>query len=422
MSAITEEKIVISDIRAPILSALQKQALAATAANPVSLDVATVLGAAKAETGLDDFGPDDGRERLQLWLDAINDQTDLVPLARTGLFMEIVRYCANRLRIEDVVKRHPEILDIVIDRPLVVGGLPRSGTTYLQNFVGSDPQLRSLPYWEAIRPVPASPAENGDPATDPRYARALEGWQQADALLPYLKMIHPFDPDHISEDVELQAIDFGSYLLEWLVPNRIWTDHYWSMDLGATTYRYMKKVLQVLTWHKGPNRWLLKCPQHLEQLPAIYSVFPDATFVLNHRDPVASIQSAITSLGYSARTRVDKIDLDAISSYWIERYEKLLGACVRDHDKLPAEQVEDVYFDKLMKDPITVIERIYATASLPISDDLRARWQAFMDENQRGKHGSLDYNLRRDFGLEPAEVREHFRFYYDKFPVREEVK
>jgi len=420
MSTLSAGRIVIADLRAPILSEVQRAALSGAAANPVTISEQAILNAARANTGLSNFGPVDFRERLRLWAAAVNASPDLTELARHGLFADMLRFVENRLRVEDILARHPEILDIVIDRPLIVAGLPRSGTTYLQNFLSADDQLRALPYWEALRPVPATAAETGHPATDPRYAVAAENWAQMDAMLPFIKAIHPFDPDHISEDIELQAIDFSTYYLEWIAPHAIWTEHYWATDQTAS-YRYLKKILQILTFFRGPNRWLLKCPQHMEQLRAVYTVFPDATIVLNHRDPVASIQSAITSIAYSSRIRTETIDLPGIAAYWIARYEKLLRACIRDRDTLPESQLEDVYFHNLMADPLGAVSRIYAKAELPLSDKLRARMAEFVTANSRGQHGSIDYDLRRDFGLDATRVREKFQFYLARFAVRVEV-
>lgn len=414
-------RIYIPDLHNPILTPLQTDTLKAAAAYPVTMTEEAILNAARKATGLEDFGPQDFRVRLRKWVDAINASTDLVELARTGLYADMVRFASNRLRVEDCVKREPAILDIVIDRPLIVAGLPRSGTTYLQNFLGADPQLRSLPYWEALQPVPAPGEPTGEKLRDPRYARAQAVWEQGDALLPYLKAVHPFEPDHISEDIELQAIDFSSYYIEWLVPHPIWADYYWNTDL-TSSYRYLKKVMQVLTGLRGPNRWLMKCPQHMEQLPALMTVFPDATVVLNHRDPVASIQSAITSIAYSARTRNKTVDAAGIARYWIKRYGNLLGRCVRDREIIPDSQSQDVYFHELIEDPMRIIDQIYQKAGLRSDDQLRATMAQFMNDNQRGKYGSIDHNLRRDFGLDAADVRAHFDFYIKRFPVKVEVQ
>jgi hypothetical protein len=417
---VSQDKIDITDMKHPVLTPLQEAALAAAAAHPVTLTEDAVLEAARAATGLTDFGPDDFRPRLRLWLKATEADTNLSAAGRAGIFMDSVRYATNRLRVEDLVKRHPEILTIEIDRPIVIAGLPRSGTTYLQSFLAADDRLRSLPFWEAIRPVPGPDEQAAPGAEDPRHVKATEEWAQADALLPYIKSIHEFSPDHISEDIELQAVDFGSYYLEWLVMAPEWQEYYFATD-QTPTYRYLKKMLQVLTWQKGPNRWLIKCPQHMEQLIPLTTVFPDATVVINHRDPTASIQSAITALCYSARVRCKTIQPDAVADYWIDRYERLLGACVRDRDRLDDSKTQDVYFHELMADPWRVIREIYQKAGLPLTDAAWWSMDNFVRNNPRGKHGQIHYDLRRDFDRTPDSIRQRFKFYFDRFPVRQEV-
>lgn len=411
----------ITDLKNPVLTQIQKDAIAAAEAHPVLLEEEAVLEAARSATGLSDFGPDDFRVRLRLWLKCTREDPNLSAAGRAGIYYDSVRYASNRLRVEDIVKGHPEILDIKIDRPIAVAGLPRSGTTYLQSFLASDTRLRSLPFWEAVRPVPG-PDEIGKPGEeDPRHAKCAAEWAQYDAVLPYIKSIHEFSPDHISEDIELQAIDFGSYYLEWLVIAPEWRDHYFATDQTAV-YRYLKKTLQVLTWQKGPNRWLIKCPQHMEQLIPLTTVFPDATVVINHRDPVASIQSAIVGLCYSARVRCRRVDTETVANYWIDRYERLLRACVRDRGALSDAKTQDVYFHELMADPWKVIEDIYRKAELLLTPDIRARMTEFVENNPRGKHGQIRHDLRRDFDLSPEDIRARFQFYFDHFPVRKEVK
>src|SRR5205085_7659824 len=127
-------------------------AIAWAESQPVELGEDVVLAAARARTGLDDFGPGDFRARLRVWLDAANEDRELNALGRLGLFAHCVRVLANRLRVEDVVARHPEILAIPIERPIVVAGLMRSGTTHLVNLLAADTRLRSLPYWESLEP------------------------------------------------------------------------------------------------------------------------------------------------------------------------------------------------------------------------------------------------------------------------------
>lgn len=410
----------ITDLKAPVLTDLQREALAN--APDVSLDEDSVLRLAREQTGLTDFGDDGFRERLRIWLQSADEDAELSRLSRASVFGMCVRYAATRLRVEDLVRRHPEILHLPIERPLVIAGLPRSGTTHLQNFLAADKQLRSLPYWEAIRPIPAVDETAAPGEEDPRRLKCVAEWARADALMPLSKAMHEMSPDHISEDIEFQCIDFGSYHLEWLARVPRWRDHYLQMD-QLPIYRYLKKTLQVLNFLDGQNkRWLLKCPQHMEQLIPLTTVFPDATVVITHRDPVASIRSAATGGCYGARIRRTAVRPDEIIGYWIDRYQRLLGRCVRDRGVLDPDRTVHVFFDRFMADSMATVEEIYAKAGLPLDDNLRADMNAFLAENQRGKHGQVRHNLRRDFGMTPEEVRAPFQFYLDAFPVAIEVK
>jgi hypothetical protein len=415
------DRIEITDLLNPVLTPVQRAALEATAAQPVDLSQSAVLEAARVETGLSDFGPPDFRERLDVWLKAIDEDGDASSVTRASLFQMCVRYAATRLRLEKFLAQHPEARAISIDRPIIVAGLPRSGTTHLLNLLSADRRLRSLPWWEAIAPIP-DPGEvqvAGEPG--PRWTRAEAGWIQQDAMLPHLKAMHEFSPDHVSEDVELQAIDFSSYLIEWLARAPRWRDYYLAHD-QTSTYEYLKKALQALTLLKGPDRWVTKCPQHMEQLAVVHKVFPDATIVITHRDPVASIQSAITMSCYAARLLRKRVDPRGDAEYWIDRYERLLRRCVRDRDTLPESSVHDVYFHELMADTDGVLKQIYAKAGLTLTASALRELHEFLAAHPRGKYGQVQYNLRRDFGLQPQAIRERFKFYLDRFPVRIEVK
>jgi hypothetical protein len=410
----------IADLDAPVLTADQQAAIARAATVPVALTEDAVLDAACRQTGLTDFGADDFRARLRVWLEAVNEDDRLGPLGRLGLFANCVRFLANRLRLEDLVRRHPEIRDVPIRAPIIVAGLPRSGTTHLLNLMAADERLRSLPYWESLEPVPAPGEGAGRDGRDPRWVRCHRAYEQASARLPLLRAMHDMPPEHIHEEVELLDLDVASYQLEWVCMAPRWRDYYLSLDMRPH-YAYLKKVLQALQWLRGPDRWVLKSPQHLEQLVALRATFPDATIVLTHRDPVAVVRSAITMMAYGERMRRTRIDLDALAAYWIDRVERLLRACVRDRERVPAAQSADVLFHDFMADDVGTVERIYARAGLPLVAEARAAMETFIVENRRGKHGRVVYDLARDFGLDPAIVRRRFDFYFERFAVQPEV-
>jgi hypothetical protein len=429
MGSLAQEKaarsnlIEITDLHEPILTEVQKQVLAGaeSAAAQIVFKPEIILGAAQAQTGLSDFGAEDFRERLAVWCQAVDEDENASAVTRANLFQMMIRYAATRLRIEDIVKRHPQILDIVIDRPIIVAGLPRSGTTHLLGLLSADRRLRSLPWWEAIAPVPAPDEEPTADNPNPRWTKAEEGWRGMEAILPYMAIMHEFSPDHISEDIELQAPDFSSYLIEWLAMVPRWRDYYLSHDQSGT-YAYLKKCLQVLTFLKGPNRWVIKCPQHMEQLPALYRTFPDATFVLTHRDPVGSIRSQLTMYTYAARMLRKAIDIREPLDYWPDRYERLLRACVRERDILPAEQTIDVYFHDWIRNPDPIIKEIYRIADIPLTDEALADLHAYQAEHGEQKKGKIVYDLERDFRVTGDELRRPFAFYFKRFPVQIEVR
>jgi len=409
----------IDDLAHPVLSAGQRAVMAWAETQPVVFREDVVLAAARERTGLADFGADDFRPRLRAWLDAADADDELNALGRLGVFGNCVRALANRLRVEDLVRRHPEILAVPIDRPIIVAGLPRSGTTHLVNLIAADTRLRSLPYWESLEPVPVPGEGPGRDGRDPRWERSAESYRQMVAQMPLLPAMHDMPPEHVHEEIELQELDFGTYLLEWYARPPRWRDYYLGLDLRSS-YAYLKKVLQVLTWLRGPRRWVLKSPQHLERLLPLSEAFPDSTIAITHRDPVAVIQSLVTMLAYGDRVRRTRVDLGGLADYWIDRVERLLRACARDRDRLPDARTIDVRFDDLMADDVGTVGAIYERAGLASTDEARAAFARFKAENPRGKHGQVRYDLRADFGRDPTAVRARFGFYLERFGVRPE--
>jgi hypothetical protein len=414
------DEIRIADLANPVLSDAQRAQLALAERHPVVFSEPVLLEAARRQTGLSDFGSPDFRERLRVQLRSIEEDRELGALGRLGVFSNLVRYLGNRLRFEDLLRRHPEILEVEIERPIVVVGLPRSGTTHLVNLIAADSRLRSLPYWESMEPVPARREGPGRDGRDPRFARCRASYEQMVAQMPLIVAMHDMHPEHIHEEIELQELDFATYLLEWLCRAPRWRDHYLALD-AKPHYAYLRRVLQALTWMRGPRRWVLKSPQHLEQLVPLQDAFPDATVAITHRDPVSVIRSAITMLAYGDRMRRTRVDLAGLAEYWIDRVERLLRACVRDRAKVPAERSIDVPFHEFMADEVGTLERIYARAGLALTDEARAQLDAYRAQNPRGKLGQVVYDLRADFGIDPAELRRRFAFYFERFPVRVEA-
>jgi hypothetical protein len=410
----------IDDLCDPQLSDEQRAYIASVEANPVTLTEDAILSAARDATGLSDFGPEDFRERLAILLGEWNGDTRAYALKRAFLLNYAIRYASNRLLIHDLLKRHPEIHDEPIARPIMVVGMPRSGTTHLLNLLGADSRLRSTPLWQTYAPVPNPREPVGPDGVDPRYARVAASWEAQLAANPLSAAMHAMEPDHFHEDVELMGPDFAGYNFEWLARAPKFRDHYLSTD-QTPHYEYMKTVLKIFQWQDVQaggtrKRWVTKCPQHLEQLPVLKTVFPDATVAITYRDPVEVIQSAITMIAYGERMSYPTIDTQGLLAYWTDRVEKLLRACVRDRHVWPEAQSVDVPFDAFMKDDMAVVREVRSKAGLPETDRANRDVAAYIESHPRGKYGQIVYNLERDFGIAPEELRRRFDFYYEAYP------
>jgi hypothetical protein len=385
---------------------------------PLTLEPAALMAAARSETALEDFGAPDFEDRLALLCRAMTDEGGF---NNAGLLQQhtlILGLLKNRLLIEDLIARHPEILDEEIAAPIVICGLPRTGTTHLHNLIAADPAIRSLPYWESLEPVLAEHERPAAGEPDPRRERTAMALAFLDVAMPYFNRMHEMTVDHAHEEIQLLAIDFSTMLFETTAPMPTWRDAYLARD-QRPSYAYLRRVLQVLQWLRGGTRWVLKSPQHLEQFPALLDTFPDATFAVTHRDPVSVTTSMVTMLAYSARLSRDRVDVEGIGRYWADRLERMLRRCADERDVLPAERTLDVHFDEFMADDLAMVARVYALAGQPLDDAARSAMRAFMVEHPRGKFGAVEYDLAA-FGLERPALRRQTDFYTERFGVTKE--
>jgi hypothetical protein len=410
----------LSDLNAPELTNEQRQMLAEAERSPVALSEEAVTSAAIDRTGLEDFGPEDFRPSLRSILAEVEADENVTEFCRRTFFTRSVASCANRLVLFDLLRRHPEIHDVEIKAPLVIAGLPRSGTTHLVNLVCADDRLQSLPYWLALEPLlPPDRSKEGDGA---RFERTEETWRRMQMANPTMAAYHPMAADHIHEDVELQLPDFSSYTWEWWSRMPNWRDSYLARD-QTSSYEYARTVLKAVQWQRGDSRrWVLKAPQHFEQLQAVMNVYPDAIVAFTHRDPVASLQSIVTQLAYRSRMRERHVDPAWQYAYWTDRVERLLEAFQRDRGIVPPEQRFDVRFDEFMADDVAMVERIFRGAGLETTAESRRRLGDFMDGHQRGRYGRVDHDLRRDFGADPDQLWRRFSGYAAAVGIDREVE
>ncbi len=386
------------------------QTFLATLAADLPLTSESLHAAAAAQTGLDDFGPDDYRERLEVLLGAVA----ALPLTGAGKVMlhtQLTQHLKNRLLLEDLLRRHPGIRDIELAPPLIIAGLPRTGTTHLHNLLAASGLYRTLPYWESLEPFPL-PAEAGvDP--DPRRGRCDQAIEFVDQAMPLFRAIHEMTTDHVHEEIQLLANDFSSMLFETLVDVPAWREHYLAHD-QAPHYRHLRLQLQALQFLDGGRRWLLKSPQHLEQLPTLAAVFPGATVVLTHRDPARVTVSMATMLAYSRRMNLETVDASAIGRDWSDRLDTMLTTLLKDRDQVAELATMDVRFADFMADELDIATRAIRLAGDVVTDEARDNMTNYLDTHVQGRNGTIDYRAG-DVGLDLAELAERFAAYTARF-------
>lgn len=411
----------VDGFRNPTLAAGRREELEAAEAEALDLSVEGVLEDARARTGLDDFGPMDFVERLGALLGEVRANDNLWRSAKAQFRNACVKAASNRLKNRDFLVRNPAIADELIDRPIIIVGLPRSGTTHLENLIAADRRLRHLPVYLGSEAVPTPGEQPGPDGVDPRWMRSSNHWQAMKANAVMAAM-HEHSPDHACGENELQMPDFSTYQWEWMAEVPGWRDYYLSHD-QTPHYRYGREMLKAIAYQfPSDRRWILKGNQHSEQLPALMRNYPDAFIVQTHRDPLAILQSVLTMRGLSVLAHQKHPDVPAHVAYWVDRIERMLRSYVRDMESVPAGQRYDLMFQDVISDDIGTAQKVLAFAGFEPTQDSISDMRDYMDSHPRGKDGRVVYDLAGDFNLDIVSLRKQFAFYTDLFPVREEVK
>jgi hypothetical protein len=409
----TPELVQLDDLAVPRFSqeAQQIRDMMAGMAAACPLTADALHARAITDTGLDDFGPDDYRERLDVYLAALHDIDSMHGPGIVNFFGQLSQWLKNRLLLTDLLTRHPEINDIELLPPVVIAGLPRTGTTHLHNLLGAAPTFRTLPYWESFEPFPVASEVGMQP--DPRAARMEIAVQVMNMLMPHFALMHEMTTEHVHEEIQLLANDFSTMFMETLAHVPRWTDYYLGHD-QRTTYEYLATQLKALQFLRGGRRWLLKSPQHLEQLPVLDKVFPGVAVVCTHRDPVPVAISMVAMLTYSARMHRSPVPVEEIAADWIDRLELMLAALVRDRDVIAPERSIDVRFDDFMADEFGVAEKVYGLVGEPVTGQARTAMTDYLAGHQRGRLGRVVTSCDM-FGLDEDDLHVRFAPYVSRF-------
>ena len=379
----------------------------------LGLDATRMLATAIRRTGLRDFGDPLFREPLERLLRSLEREANLNLVGRIAAREDLTGMLVNRLLLERDRARHPGIAHEDIHRPLVITGLPRSGSTFLHGLLAQDPASRIPLHWELRFPSP--PPERSTRDTDPRISRAARHIRWFHRLAPEFRKIHPVGARLPEECVVILSHAFLSFEFSsnWFVPTyQSWLE---EQDLEPA-YRYHRRFLQQLQWRCPGERWLLKAPPHLPGLRALFAVYPDADVIVTHRDPlevVPSIASLHVVLRRTFSRAVDPLAVGPeVSRMLADDIRR--GFAARDAGCAPPERFLDVWYTQLMSDPLAVVRRIYRHFDLALTGEAERRMRDYLAANPKDRHGPHVYSLAQ-FGLDADVERARYRRYWDRW-------
>jgi hypothetical protein len=361
-----------------------------------------VLEAAIARTGLDDFGDDSFREGLEVLLVSLRDEARLNARGEAFLYPRIVGLLGQRLAVEDWYRRHPDIEEVPILAPVIGLGLPRTGSTALSMLLAQDPNVRYLRRWESSQPCPPPSTVLGP---DPRIP--------ADENVVIGSRRHvPSDTHGPMECLELMALDFKSHIFQafaqlpsystWLVE---------KADLQST-YDYQRRVMKLLQWGEPTRSWRLKSPSHVLFLNYLDPVFPDARFVMTHRDPTDVILSVADVYADMIAGFTDHMDRDYIGRLNVEHWSLGMQRALQFRQCGADDRFYDIDFRAMQVDPIGEVRGLYTWLGEPVSDEfdtrMRSWWTAAAQQREPSTHADPG-----EFGLDLEGIRPLFARYVD---------
>lgn len=375
------------------------------------LNLDQLIERAVGRAGSDDFGVDTWYEGFEILVHSFNTEASLTELGEQVVTDQLTGFLVNRLQVESCYGVHPEIDGGRIEAPLFGLGLPRTGSTALSFLLASDRRRRSLRTWEANEPCPPPTTATED--NDPRIARTQAGLDVLNDMFPDFAGMLPRSATGPQECLLLMALDFRSMVFEGYGAVPSYTDWLLSCDM-APAYRYHERVLKLLQWHCPPRRWWLKSPAHMVSIEGLDAVYPDARFVMTHRD-VASVLPSLCALKHALTSPLtSRNDAAALGRREAELWHEALRRTLSFRDAGREGRFFDVHFARMQLMPLEAVSELYRAMDEALDADTQSRMAQWWDENasQRNTAPSPDAAM---YGIDEDELRERFDFYHRRF-------
>ena len=376
------------------------------------IDVDGLLAEVAGQVGLDDYGDATFRDGLDVLWYSGTTEADLNEIGLLALEGQVRMYLANRLRVYEWHRTHPALADSPVVAPLVLVGMPRSGTTALSHLLAADPDNRSLLAWEANESIP--PPTTATYHDDPRFVAARAAPSAVELINPGFKAIHHDEPDDAMECTVLHAQHFQSLLFPTTFNVPSYDEWILSSDWrGAVEHHRL--VLQVLQ-SECPGRWQLKSPQYGLLLDDVLATYPDARLVVTHRDPVKIAASTFSLLRSLTGTFSDVDHTDYIIEHWPATLSALIDRAMDARDRIGEDAFFDVAYADVVRDPVAVVGTIYERFGIEWNAEKEAYFRRFHAANPQHKYGTHTYSLA-EVGVDRAPLDARFARYYERYDV-----
>ena len=371
-----------------------------------------IIDQAKSETGLSDLGEPLFLEGLNRLIDSINNEANLNEIGIQAQPIRIQGLLSNRLRFEEDLKKFPEILDQQIIAPIVIVGLPRTGSTMTHRLLASDPNHTAMLWWEGRYPALLPGEKRGD-----IEARMELGKAEVDAVVaasPEALDIHPWDYKGADEEILLLEHNFLSTVPESFMALPSYSK--WIEEQDHTlAYEDLKKFIQYLQWQnpgREKKRWVLKSPHHLGFIDKMISVFPDAKIIQTHRDPIKTVPSFCSMCANLFEPLTTNFDKVFIGKHWSNKLTRALNHCMNISEQHP-DNFLDLEFLNMIKDPIDEMKKIYEFIGESFGEKTEVAMEAWREENKH-EMGAHKYSLE-EYDLTESQINNNFAKYQQKY-------
>ncbi|MXW82148.1 MAG: sulfotransferase [Rhodothermaceae bacterium] len=368
---------------------------------------------AQKKTGLADLGDEAALQSLDVLLNSINNEARLNPLGKLIQKSRFNRALIHRLRIEELLKKHPEIHEIDLGRITLITGLQRTGTTLLQRLLNSNPAIRALSSDELLEPVPTRNLNRGTKMI--RKFRSSMAHRAISYLSPDFRVVHPISKSEPEEDVLLLDLYFMSQSNEATM--NVPTYARWLEKQNHThAYEYFKTMLKILSWQHAGKHWVLKTPHHMEYLDVFLKTFPNANIIQIHRDPRKTLPSFCSMVAHGRGIFSDHVNPEEIASHWHRKVLRMIQVTETVRSKCQTDRFLDVSYYSLIADPIEQLQKIYQWVGMDFDDQAVKCAEQYIKTNPKNRFGRHSYCLE-DFGLIEEDVEKSISGYRQKYKI-----